>query len=124
MRARERPFNHGGQSRRKHMPDAKQSEKIVNRAMLAPVVVAEWRSVKVDVVKFTDKKGGRREAVVARHGVEVGPVQMVISEWLPDGTKPETVSIPFKKGEMVILNVTEYTTSNGQALARGILERL
>lgn len=104
--------------------DAKQSEKIINRSQLAPVCVAEWRSVKVDVVKFTDKKGGRREAVVARHGVEVGPVQMVISEWLPDGTKPESVSIPFRKGDIVILNVTEYTTSNGQALARGILEKL
>lgn len=98
--------------------------KIANRARLGPVVVAEWRGVKVDTVSFTDKKGGRRSAIVARHGVEVGPIQMVVSEWLPDGTKIEHVSIPYKKGDMVILNLSEFSTANGQALARGLFEKL
>jgi len=43
---------------------------------------------------------------------------------VPDGTKIESIQVPFNKGDSVACYLTELVSSKGQVSARGRLEKL
>lgn len=84
------------------------------------VVLLEWRSCNVDTVKLTDGKTGRvRQAVAVKHACEKGNDQVSITEWLPDGTDPKGVVVPWKKGDKVLLTLTGYGRVKGTGIWQG-----
>lgn len=84
------------------------------------VCLAEYRQVKVESISFKDaKNGGMRTSVVARHGLEMGATQFVVTEWLPDGTKVEEVRFPFKKGQTVAVTPVAMAMQSGTLNVRG-----
>ena len=89
------------------------------------IMVAEYRNHRAEQLHWRDKESGRQmEGPANNHGVEVGSVQVRVSERLPDGADVTKVVSPFKKGQRVLLRVTDLARVKGNMVAKGTLEPL
>jgi len=88
------------------------------------ILCAEYRGGKVESIRMRAEGGATRISHLLRHSLEIGPDALSMSEWLPDGTDPATVKIPFQKGDMVLLHLDWLTVEKGNMAARGQLELL
>jgi len=71
-----------------------------------PTVIAEYRRFREDTLKWRDKQTGRSvERQVVKHSLEVGEMQCVLMEWLPDGAKPGEAKPAHKKGDRVVVSL-------------------
>lgn len=88
------------------------------------LAVGEYRHSKCETINWRDKQTGRAmTAPVLRHTVEFGDQSVAVSERLPDNiTKEEEVPpVKWKKGQLVVLRITELTRNLGLVSARGEL---
>jgi hypothetical protein len=84
--------------------------------------VAEFRSSFAETINYSDRKTGRpMSAPVCAHTVEIGGRSVRISEFLPDTVKPEDYKQPFKKGQMVVIEVAQLVTEKGNTSGRGAM---
>lgn len=89
------------------------------------IMVGEWRQCNVEAVKMRDPKTGTiRQAVVLRHGLETVKEQFSLSEWMPDGTDPKSVVVPYVKGQRVLVLLTSLARERGLLTVGGKLEAL
>lgn len=87
-----------------------------------PLIIVEYRGITPDVIKYRDKKTGNAvERTIAKHSVEMGNSQVMVTEWLPDGTKPDSVVQPFKKGAKCVLELEGMEPMQGFYKASGKL---
>jgi len=104
------------------LSDAELSRRVRSGEVL---MIAEWRQAKIDAVSMTDRKTGAvRRTCVVRHGLETQKEQVSLSEWMPDGTKPESVVIPWAKGQMVLVQVRSLLVERGLLTVGGVMEAL
>jgi len=79
------------------------------------MMICEYRTTKIDHIKWTDKATGRKmEAALCRHTVENCEGSIVVGERIPDGTtdfKPYMER--FKKGQRVAIQVGGLTVEKG-----------
>lgn len=103
----------------------KQSEFIEKALAGSPIVLVEYRSFKEDTIRYRVKAGPQMgqsvERLVIKHSVEMGALQVQVTEWLPEGTKPGAAQPPFKKGNMAVLELQAMSANNGQYSASGSL---
>jgi len=84
------------------------------------VALGEYRMSKAEMIKWRDKVTGRQmEAPMLRHTVEFGDKSVAVSERVADGIKIEDISVPFVKGDAVVLLLEEYTAQKGLVSCRG-----
>jgi len=89
----------------------------------SPVVVVEYRSFKIETIRYTDKKTGSAvQKPMIKHGIEMGEQQATITEWLPDGVILTDVRPNFKKGDKCVLTIQGVEQVQGFASIRGKLE--
>jgi len=101
----------------------KQDEIMKNVLNGVPVVVVEYRSFKIETIRYTDKKTGSAVSKpMIKHGIEMGDQQATITEWLPDGAVLTDVKPHFKKGDKCILKIQGVEQIQGFASIRGTLE--
>lgn len=87
-----------------------------------PVMMVEFRGHEVRSGKLKD--GRAYTALTMRmEGIRSGR-QVQVSQFLPDGSDPHTVSVPFKKGESCVLVATSITLDKGVLSARGQVHKL
>lgn len=87
-----------------------------------PVVVVEYRSFKIDEIRYNDKKTGARvKRDIVKHGLELAGKPCVLTEWLPDGTNLEIIKPQFRKGENCVLEIEELAGDRDTLTARGSL---
>jgi len=87
-----------------------------------PLVLVEYRSFTEEVIRYRDKKTGSAvEKPIIKHAVEMASSQVQVTEWLPDGYKPGAMVPPFKKGEMVVLEIEGMNEEKGFYRASGAL---
>jgi len=104
---------------------AKEKQVIERFLAGAFIVMAEYRGFKVESMSWRDKKtGGRVSAPIAIHAVEVGDVQLKVTEWLPDDTPKDASGQPqvaskHKKGERVVVKLDSLEVQSGMHQARG-----
>lgn len=87
--------------------------------------IAEYRFSKAEMLNWRDKATGQpRSAPTLRHTVEMGDQAVAVSESLPQNiSRLEDVPPPkFRKGDIVILTITELTRDRGLVSCRGTLE--
>lgn len=104
-------------------------EQVAEKALQGvPVVVAEYRAGKTDKITYRASKGPQAGSMVTRdtvkHSIEMGDVQVMVTEWLPDGKKPEDVVIPYKKGQRVVVTLETLEPDKGFFRAGGKIEAL
>lgn len=87
-----------------------------------PLILVEYRGCKPDTIKYRDKKSGNAvERVVAKHSVEMGDAQVMVTEWMDDGVKADAIKSPFSKGERCILELEGMEPMQGFFKAAGQL---
>jgi len=88
-------------------------------------VPCEYRMSKAEMLEWNDKQNGQKKsAPLLRHTVELGQTSVTVNERVPDNTKLEDIRVPLKKGESVLLVVSEWTVAKGLVSCRGKLEKL
>lgn len=93
-----------------------------------PLVFVEFRSASPDTIKWSDKSTGR--AMVARrivYNVEMGARSVQVTERLPDTVTEADLAkwaAPFKKGSMVLLQLSSLTQEKGLFRATGTFEAI
>jgi len=88
----------------------------------SPVVLVEYRSFKEEQIRYRDKKTNATiERLIVKHAVEMGGVQMQISEWLPEEAKPGQSVPPYKKGQPAVLEIRGLKQEQGFFKAEGNL---
>lgn len=99
-----------------------QSEFIKSALEGKPVVLVEYRSFKVEHISYRDKKTGNAVSRdIVKHAVEMGDSQVSVSEWVPEGVKPESIKPPFNKGQRVVLELRGMERQQGFFVAEGNL---
>lgn len=90
--------------------------------------IGEYRFSKAEMINWRDKQNGQaRSAPILRHNVELGADAITVNEPLPNSIQ-KTEDIPphmltaHKKGDTVIVIVTELTRERGLVSCRGTLE--
>jgi hypothetical protein len=88
-----------------------------------PCMVVEYRSSIGDTVKFRGKTGEMKTAGIVKHTVEFSGGSFAVSGFVEDGTDPVAVakSVPHKKGQKVVLELSEFVQEKGVISARGRL---
>lgn len=91
----------------------------------AIILCVEYRSSFAETINWRDKATGRAtSAPILRHTVEAGNTSIAVVERVPDNFNVETYNAPFKKGEIVLLHLSELNSERGVTKARGTLTRL
>jgi len=104
---------------------AKQKEVVERFLSGAFIVVAEYRGFKPEIMSWRDKKtGARTSAPIAVHAVEVGDIQLKVTQWLPDDTPKDAEGRPIvfakhRKGERVVIKLESLEVQSGMYQARG-----
>jgi len=94
------------------------------------LVVGEFRSGKVEVIKYRDKTTrAAMEFSAIRYNVEFAGEAVKVTERVPEGTQvtPEYIAAwkpPFPKGTAVVLRVVTWVTAKGDTSASGKLESI
>jgi len=103
----------------------KQSEYIEKSLEGSPLVLVEYRAFKEDTIRYRVKSGPQTgqsvERLIIKHSVELGAIQMQVTEWLPEGTKPGSAIPPFKKGQRAVLELQGMESQGGLYKASGNL---
>ena len=87
--------------------------------------VGEYRMSKAEMINWRDKDSGRAmSAPVLRHTLELNGASIQVQERVPDGTKLEDIHVPLKKGDIVVLRVSEWTVTRGLVSCRGALAKI
>lgn len=92
--------------------------------------IAEYRFSKKEMINWRDKTTGQaKTAPTLRHTVELGSDSITVNERLPLSIQkldeiPDTMLTAHKKGDTVILTVTELSREKGLVSCRGSLEAL
>jgi len=104
----------------------KESDLLKNVLAGRPVVVVEYRSFKLDQLRFADKRQGGSMVTkpIVKHGIELRDTQASITEWLPDGFEVKQAKPTFKKGDRCVLTIQGIETVQGFASIKGVLEPL
>lgn len=108
----------------------KQNEVVERFLSGAFIVIAEYRTFKVETMGWRDKKTGARvTAPIAVHAVEVGNVQLKLTEWLPDDTPKDAAGVPqvaaaHKKGDRVVIKLESLEVQSGMYSARGTVHAI
>ncbi len=86
-----------------------------------PVVFAEYRGGRGEIIRWKSKTTNRQEeARVCTHALETATgEQFKISERLVEGADVTNVKLPAKKGDKVLVVLRSYTVEKGNVLARG-----
>ncbi len=81
------------------------------------VVLGEWRGVVPETIKYTDKQGRAASFGRLLHTVELGDGSRVesvkVTQSVSDGQAPETVQVPFKRGQRVAVEVDSMAIDKG-----------
>lgn len=89
------------------------------------LVIGEYRNSRSEMLNWRDKQtGASKSAPILRHTVEVGNTSCAVNERVPDNTKLEDIRIPWRKGEIVAVRLTEMSTDKGMVSLRGTLEKI
>lgn len=100
----------------------KQADMIKRILSGEPIVVVEYRAFKPDTIRYRDKKSGAAvERHVIKHSVEMGDMQVQVTEWLPDGVDLGTVKPTFSKGQRLALKLNGMEPNQGFYQATGDL---
>lgn len=103
----------------------KQDELIKRVLAGEPLIVVEYRSFKIDAIRYRDKQTQQTVARnIVKHGIEMGDAQVSVTEWLPDGTDLKTVNPAFAKGEKCVLKLRGMEPQQGFYNASGELLKL
>jgi hypothetical protein len=87
------------------------------------IIVAEFRSAKVENIAWSDKSTGRAmHATIQRAVLESGGDSVSLSIRVPDGEKP--ADLPYKKGQTVLVHLSSLVLNRGMLSATGSLEAL
>lgn len=86
-----------------------------------PVVIAEYRGGRGEIIKWNDKTNGRaQEARHIVHALETASgEQFKLSERLPENADVLNVKLPAAKGSRVIVVLRSWSMEKGNILARG-----
>lgn len=91
----------------------------------SPLVLVEYRSHKEDTIRYRVKSGPQTgqsvERLIIKHAVEMGNIQVQVTEWLPEGTKPGVAVPPFKRGQKAVLELQGMENNGGIYKASGNL---
>lgn len=86
-----------------------------------PVVFAEYRGGRGEVIRWADKQSGRQQE--ARHVVHAletaNGEQFKLSERLPENADVNNVKLPATKGARVIVVLRSWSVDKGNVNARG-----
>lgn len=89
------------------------------------IFVCEYRSSKCENITWRDKDTGRSQSAhIVRHTLESGPDSLILNERTGDNFDASKWAAPAKKGQTVVVHVTELKTERGMLSARGTLEVL
>jgi hypothetical protein len=84
--------------------------------------VGEWRGFAPETINYVNKQGKAASFARLVHTVEVGDGQRVeaikVSSPVQDGVKPESVQVPFKRGQKVLVEVDGYEVDRGNKSIR------
>jgi len=89
-----------------------------------PIIIVEYRSFKLETIKFRDKSsvtGQMIEKDTVAHACEAGDMQMRITEWLPDGADVKNLKAPFAKGQKCAFLIKGMQQDKGFFRAQGEL---
>lgn len=86
-----------------------------------PVVMAEYRGGRGEIIRWFDKGNGRQqEARQVVHALETASgEQFKLSERLPEGADVTKVALPAKRGDRVLVVLRSWSVEKGNILARG-----
>jgi len=88
-----------------------------------PIILAEWRSHKVEVVSYRDKTTGRPMVFKkVLHNLECGSRPVTLTERMADDADEHKYLPPFKKGQTVALMLETMTREKSAFSATGTLE--
>ncbi len=86
------------------------------------MVVAEYRSSVKEMLEWRDKLTGKpMSAPVLRHNVEVGDTACTVNERVADGVRLDDIVVKWRKGERVVIELSEMTRNKGAISCRGRL---
>lgn len=91
------------------------------------LIVAEYRSFKVETITYRDKKTGNMlTRFIAKHSCEAGDSQFQVAEFLPDDYSHDKnpMSRPFPKGQSVVVLVESFTQEKGFISVSGDMQAL
>ena len=79
--------------------------------------IGEWRGFTPETINYVNKQGKASSFSRLTHTVEVGDGQRVeaikVSSPVQDGVNPETVQVPFKRGQRVLVQVDALEVDRG-----------
>jgi len=86
------------------------------------VCVGTYLSGKAETLSVRDKTtGGRREMVVTRELIITDSEAIPVTGWLKDGVKKEDWRPAAKKGDRVIVEITNMEVQRGQVTMGGVI---
>lgn len=91
------------------------------------LLIAEYRSFKVEPISYRDKKNGNMmHRFIAKHSLEAGDNQLQVADFMPDDYNHEKAPAvaPFKKGTLCVLAVDTFKQEKGFISASGELTPL
>jgi len=106
------------------MQNGKISQEAAIKAILAGGIYGfgEYRSSKIDHVRWTDKSTGRAlEADMLKHTVEFGNDSVLVGERTAENFVPSEYVPPCKKGEKVLVKFLSLESTRGQLSGTGVL---
>lgn len=78
------------------------------------LAVGEYRTMKTRELRFTDETTKQTKLrKIVEHGIEVGDLQLTVTEWLPDDADISNVKRPAEKGEPVCVEVSQFSKKYG-----------
>ena|ERR1700677_2563121 len=84
--------------------------------------IGEWRGFTPETINYVNKQGKASSFGRVVHTVEVGEGQRVeaikVSSPVQDGVNPETVQVPFKRGQRVLIQVDGLEVDRGNKSVR------
>lgn len=90
-----------------------------------PLLIVEYRSASVDVIKWRDKTTGKEMTFTKiTHGVELGPKAVTVSERVPEGLDVSKWVQSIPKGAKAVLFLETLTREKGITSASGTLDQI
>lgn len=84
--------------------------------------VGEWRGFAPETINYVNKQGKAASFGRLVHTVEIGEGQRVeaikVSSAVQEGVKPDSVQVPFKRGQKVLVEVDGFEIDRGNKSIR------
>lgn len=101
----------------------KLSEALANWQKGAAVLLVEYRHSIAETIQWRDRASGKAmSAGILRHTCETEREAIIVNERQGDTFRPDDYVSPFKKGQRVLLHITNYTTERGVVKVDGHLQ--